>query len=147
VGTLHYQLVIRNADDTGDLLSVSSLRDGVNPYIASPPSGDGEEVEPLSGKVTVGAYTVEVIDAETQVPVVETAFADDFEGYADTAALLAAWTETDPTGNATWTLDADNPETGAKAVRMAVTGTLTVGEVYSLSRTITGLAPGATCEG
>lgn len=63
--TQAYRLRIRNAANTNDALVVTSVRTGTNPYIASVPSGDGQEVDLLTGSVRTGAYSVEVIDAAT----------------------------------------------------------------------------------
>lgn len=69
--TVAYRLTIRNAstvanpDGTADELVLTSDPVGTNPYIAAPPSGDGAEVDPLTGAVRTGAYVVEVVDADT----------------------------------------------------------------------------------
>jgi hypothetical protein len=69
--TLHYRLRIRTVstdaapNGTGDELSVSSLPTDGAPYIGSAPDGDGQEVDPLTGSVRTGTYTVEVVDAQT----------------------------------------------------------------------------------
>jgi hypothetical protein len=60
-----YQLRIRNAADTADELVFTSVRGGTGPYIAEPPSGDGQEVDLLTGAVRTGAYQVRVVDAAT----------------------------------------------------------------------------------
>jgi hypothetical protein len=62
-GDLQYRFRIRTATDEADLFSVTTVRDGLNPFIAEPPDGDGSTLDPLTGKVSVGAYTVRVIDA------------------------------------------------------------------------------------
>lgn len=62
---LHYRLTIRNADDTADDLVITSIRTGTNPYIADPPSGDGQEVDPITGVVRTGSYNIQIIDAIT----------------------------------------------------------------------------------
>ena len=62
---LSYRLRIRNAADNADALIISSVRGGTNPYIAEPPSGDGQEVDPLLGSVRTGVYTIRVVDAIT----------------------------------------------------------------------------------
>jgi hypothetical protein len=62
----YYQLVIRNAADTADDLVVTSVPTalgGTNPYIVEPPDGDGQSLDPLTGKFDVGAYRVSVADA------------------------------------------------------------------------------------
>lgn len=69
--TIHYRLRIRtvsttaNPNGTGDELTVSSLPTDGAPYIGSAPDGDGQEVDPLTGSVRTGTYTVEVVDAQT----------------------------------------------------------------------------------
>lgn len=69
--TIEYRLRIRNAstvanpDGTADVVSVSSAPGAAAPYIASEPSGDGQEVDPLTGAVRIGSYTVEIVDANT----------------------------------------------------------------------------------
>ena len=69
--TIEYRLRIRNAstvanpDGTADVVSVSSAPAAAAPYIASEPSGDGQEVDPLTGAVRTGSYTVEIVDANT----------------------------------------------------------------------------------
>jgi hypothetical protein len=69
--TIHYRLRIRtvsttaNPNGTGDELTVSSLPADGAPYIGSAPDGDGQEVDPLTGSVRTGTYTVEVVDAQT----------------------------------------------------------------------------------
>lgn len=47
----------------GNALVVTSQRGGPNPYLAGPPSGDGQTLDPITGKVEVGAYRVRVLDA------------------------------------------------------------------------------------
>lgn len=44
---------------------ISSIRTDTNPYIASVPSGDGQEVDLLTGAVRTGAYNLEIVDAVT----------------------------------------------------------------------------------
>ncbi len=63
--------------------------------------------------------------------------------YADTAALLAAWPETsDPTNQATWTLD-DTLKTlrGQPAARIDLVGPISAGEIYQITHPVTGLEP------
>ena len=52
---IEYQLIIRNAADSADALEVTSVRGGTNPYISSPPTGDGASFDPNTGVVTSGA--------------------------------------------------------------------------------------------
>jgi hypothetical protein len=61
----YYRLRVRNAADTADAFIFSSVRGGTNPYIIEPPSGDGQEVDLLTGAVRTGAYQVRVADADT----------------------------------------------------------------------------------
>ena len=68
---IQYRLTIRNAstlanpDGTADELVVTSVPSGTNPFIADAPSGDGQEVDPITGAVRTGAYTVQIVDANT----------------------------------------------------------------------------------
>lgn len=59
----YYRLRVRNADDTADAFTFTSVRGGTNPYITEPPRGDGQEVDLLTGAVRTGAYQVNVADA------------------------------------------------------------------------------------
>lgn len=66
-----------------------------------------------------------------------------FESYADTAALLAAWPETDTAGFVTVTLDTTTPDSGTQAVKFDATGDPdTDGEAY-ISHTFSGLETGS----
>lgn len=68
---IQYRLTIRNAstlanpNGTADELVVTSIATGTNPFIAQAPSGDGQEVDPITGAVRTGAYTVQIVDANT----------------------------------------------------------------------------------
>lgn len=68
---LEYRLRIRNGstlanpNGTADVLVITSIRNDTNPYIASPPQGDGLQFDPIKGTVRSGSYTVNVIDAIT----------------------------------------------------------------------------------
>lgn len=68
---LEYRLRIRDAstamnpDGTADALTLTSVAGGTNPYITGPPSGDGQEVDPMSGRLREGAYVVRAIDPST----------------------------------------------------------------------------------
>ena len=68
---IEYRLRIRNAanaflpNGTADALVITSTPSGTNPYIAAPPSGDGQELDPVTGSVRTGSYVVEVVDAVT----------------------------------------------------------------------------------
>jgi hypothetical protein len=141
---LYYKFQIRNADDSDDLLEVSSVRDGVNPYIAEPPSGDGESVDPITGKVTVGAYTISVIDAVGDIPSTIIRHEVDFGDYADTAALLADWTEEDALNIGTWTLVTPTEQLDSVRVpQIVVDGTFPAGAFSRIKKTFSGFTPGA----
>lgn len=68
---LEYRLLIKVAstvavpEPSTDALVVTSVRSGTNPFIADAPSGDGQEVDPITGAVRTGSYTVEIVDANT----------------------------------------------------------------------------------
>lgn len=73
-----YRFRIRAADNLSDALVITSVPGGTNPYLVKPFNGDGRSFDPLTGEVTTGAYTVEVIDALTapNTRVVTAALAD-----------------------------------------------------------------------
>lgn len=60
----YYRLRVWNSDNSL-ALEVTSVAGGTAPYIAAPPSGDGQEVDLLTGAVRTGAYVVEVVDVAT----------------------------------------------------------------------------------
>jgi hypothetical protein len=61
-GTLRYRVRLRNLADDADLFVATSVRRGTNPYIKSAPHQDGQEVDPVTGRVTQGMTTIEIID-------------------------------------------------------------------------------------
>lgn len=72
--TLAYRLQIMAAATLGNpnpstvaltYESIPSGSGGVNPYLAGPPSGDGQEIDVLTGSSRAGAYTVEIVDVAT----------------------------------------------------------------------------------
>lgn len=87
---------------------------------------------------------VELLEV-TATPVGLTAIlvaSDDFEGYANTAELLAAWPETDPNNFATFTLDTAVTDGGAKSVK-AVLIDGTDNADHFIAHTFPGLTPNA----
>jgi hypothetical protein len=66
VEDLHYRVRVRNRDDTADLLVASSVPGDETPFIAEPPTGDGQKLEPTTGAPTTGSYSVMLIDAELE---------------------------------------------------------------------------------
>lgn len=68
---IQYELEVRVAstvavpNPTTNAFVLSSVPSATAPYIASPPMGDGQEVDPITGSVRTGSYTVEVVDATT----------------------------------------------------------------------------------
>jgi hypothetical protein len=105
-----YRLRIRNAADSSDALVLTSVAGGTNPYIAAPPSGDGQEVDLLTGAVRTGAYVVEVVDVATGTDGtgtirVLTNQLNDGSGTAARPHLLSrrAFVEMSTDGGSTWT--------------------------------------------
>lgn len=124
-GTLHYRFRIRTGTDEADLFYASSVPGDTNPFIAEPPSGDGASLDPLTGKVSVGAYTVKVIDAPGVVYTNSgSALADGLE-YANLAAATSGgWTTTDTlsTGSVTWAA-VDQVHGGSRSLKFSHSGT------------------------
>jgi hypothetical protein len=109
---IEYRLRIRNAstvtdpNGTADALSISSVAGGTNPYLAGPPSGDGQEIDPVTGQTRTGSYVVEVVDAATgtdgtgTIRVVTNALED--AGYLQQLLGRRAYVETRTNGGS-WT--------------------------------------------
>jgi hypothetical protein len=141
---LEYRLRVRNGDDTDDLFVITSTRDGENPYILEPPEGDGESLDPLTGKVEVGAYSIRVIDAVDSVTLNPVVASDGFE-YADLAALGAVWPETDTLGTvSTWGIETSVIDSGSTSAGLTVIGSPAAGQESTRQRTFSGLSPGST---
>jgi hypothetical protein len=68
---IQYRLRVRtvstlaNPDGVSDAFTVSSVPGDALPFIAAPPTGDGQEVDPITGAVRTGSYTLEIVDATT----------------------------------------------------------------------------------
>jgi hypothetical protein len=54
---------VANPNGTTDVLVVSSVRGDAYPWIAAPFTGDGQELDPLTGAVRTGSYRVTLVDA------------------------------------------------------------------------------------
>ena len=68
--SLVYRVRFRDSTDTSDVLIVSTAPAATSPDVGVPclasiPTGEGTEIDPWSGKVTVGSYTFELIDVPT----------------------------------------------------------------------------------
>jgi hypothetical protein len=63
--TLAYKLTIFDAAGTTPAHVFSSVPTDAAPYIASVPSGDGQEVDLITGAVRTGAYGIAIVDAVT----------------------------------------------------------------------------------
>jgi hypothetical protein len=124
VSTLHYRLRIRTADDSADLFAVSSVPSDRYPYIAEEPDGDGSTLDPVEGRVTVGAYTVQVVDAvAVETPPTGTLVTDGWE-YADQAAAESAgWVFSNTLTGASLTVGAtDQFYSGSRSLKFTTTG-------------------------
>ena len=122
---LQYRLRIRTTADDADYLVITSVPGGTNPYIAEPPEGDGATLDPVAGSVSVGAYTVRVIDAVATVPGVDaaTTVTEGFEYATSGAMTTAGWTLTDTLGTGSITVGAtDQVDAGTYSLKMATTG-------------------------
>jgi hypothetical protein len=60
--TIYYRLHIRNADDDGDLLVLSSKPGDANTLLCEAPEGDGQAIDPIMGTLEMGAYTWQAVD-------------------------------------------------------------------------------------
>jgi hypothetical protein len=60
--TYYYRLHIRNADDDGDLLVLSSKPGDANTLLCEAPEGDGQAIDPIMGTLEMGAYTWQAAD-------------------------------------------------------------------------------------
>lgn len=60
--SVSYRLRIRDVGDTTDALVLTSVRGGTNPVVEQPPSGDGQELDPVASTVRTGQYTMRFVD-------------------------------------------------------------------------------------
>lgn len=79
---IYYQLRVRNADDSGNALTVTSVPGGTNPLISEPPTGDGQGTDPRTGATEIGAYTIRIADNGSSAAAV-TGFLADASGRYD----------------------------------------------------------------
>lgn len=102
---VYHRLRIRTADDTADAL-ILSTRAGVGvACLAGPPTGDGTEIDPWTGRVTVGSYSGEAIDEETGGGTrVVTAALEDAGGRAQLIGRRTVWERQEDDGAWTVTL-------------------------------------------
>lgn len=84
----YYRLRIRNATDSSDALTVTSVPAGTSPYISDAPSGDGQSFDPRTGSTTVGAYSVRIADNGSAANVI-TGFLSDGSGRYDKLGRIA----------------------------------------------------------
>src|ERR1043166_1237573 len=61
----YYRVRIRNRADSADLLVMTSVPSGTNPYIKEPPKGDGANFNPMTNDQMAASYTVLVVDSIT----------------------------------------------------------------------------------
>lgn len=65
----YYRIRVRNADDTADDLTISSVPGDPNHDIISPPTGDGQTLDQITSAVDVGEYAIVVGDPSGTRPV------------------------------------------------------------------------------
>lgn len=63
MSAIAYRLRIRNAGNSADALTVTSVAGGTNPYLTAPPSCDGNEFGPFTGDSRAGEYVFRIADA------------------------------------------------------------------------------------
>jgi type 1 fimbria pilin len=111
---LYYRLRIRTADDTADALVVTSVPNGINPYISEEgiPEGDGPTLAPVTGEVATGAMSVGVIDAVDTFELDALLVTDEIQDYPNQAAAEAnGWVfenDSEPPGGG-FTFDSGDP--------------------------------------
>lgn len=116
--------------------SVSSVRGDARPFIESPPTGDGQSLDILTGAITDGAYQVRVIDAVGTVGG-GTAVNDEL----DDQAVYSRWSKNGPTPQS-WGWGAITYPTTSGDVGLTLGGSHTVAaqDEWITRRTITGLS-------
>ena len=122
---LHYRLRIRNAANSADDLVVTSIPEGVNPYIAENgiPEGDGQTLNPVTGEVVAGTMTVGVIDVIADFAVDELLVADGLEDLDQAAAEARGWVFADSFTGGAWSIGAtDQVYAGSRAFKAAISG-------------------------
>lgn len=62
---IEYRFRIRNAANTADILTVSTVRGDTLPYLENPPRVGGSSINPLTGAVVSGSVSGVIIDAIT----------------------------------------------------------------------------------
>lgn len=62
---IEYRIRIRNAANSADAVTATSIRGDANHYISAEPSGDGASFDPNTGVVTSGQFSVRVVDPIT----------------------------------------------------------------------------------
>lgn len=148
LATILTRLRIRNAADDADLLVVTSEAGGTNPYIEDREvSADGQSVDPLTGKVTVGDYVIPIIDVESASSQEVVVWQEDFGAYANDGAFTAVWTgDDDPENLVTFALSTEKVNPAAKSVKVTDTGNAASGSGIHGYRTrvVSGLDPGVT---
>lgn len=63
MATADYKLVIRNADNSADELTFTTIASLANAYTLDAPKGDGQSFDPILGTYVIGSYTYSLIDA------------------------------------------------------------------------------------
>lgn len=99
------QSTLADPDGTADALVITSIPAQDHPYLASPPEGDGQEVDLLTGQRRDGTYRVRVIDAEvTSDDGPERVVTRVLEDAEDRQQLLSrrAYVEITRNGGVTW---------------------------------------------
>lgn len=62
---IEHQIRIRNRADSSDLLTVTSVRGGTNPYLEDTPTGDGASLNAQTGESLCASYRGTIVDAIT----------------------------------------------------------------------------------
>jgi hypothetical protein len=61
---IEYRLRVRNVANSADVVTITSVRGGTNPYLTSTPSGDALTVDPRNAESFLGVYSIRFADPE-----------------------------------------------------------------------------------
>jgi hypothetical protein len=113
-------------------LTFTSVPGGTNPYLADAPQGAGQEINVITGQVTFGGYTVQIVDAITAGTdrAVTDQLADAFGNYTLLGRVADFSHSTD---GATWTVALSGYVDAIRFPR-AILAEITIGDALRIDR-------------